>query len=550
MITISDLSKSYGDQTLFSDGCLQLDAGRRYGVVGANGSGKSTFLRILAGMEEPSTGEVIYPRKTSVGTLSQDHFKYEDTPIIDVVMMGNQELWDAIQAKEKILANAENEFDAERYSLLEDIILRHDGYEMEVRAAQILEGLKIPSAVHHEPMSTLSGGFKLRVLLGQTLASNPKVLLLDEPTNHLDILSMRWLEVFLCGFKGCVVIVSHDHRFLDNVCTDIIDVDYERLTLYRGNYEKFVKKKLADKERIENEIAKREKEIADHQSYVRRFRAQANKARQAQSKIKRMERIVIPSLPKSSRRYPRMTFPVCRPSGRNVVSLEGVSKAFGDNKVLDNVEMTVERGDRLAVIGPNGIGKSTLLKILAGSLNADTGEVEWGYETHPGYFAQDHQDILEHRQETVLSWLWKKAPGQPIGFVLGHLARLLFNREDAEKGVNCISGGEAARLVFARLSLTKPNVLILDEPTNHLDLEGIEALSDALMKYEGTILFVSHDRWFVSRLANRIMELTLDGPVSFKGTYEEYLAHCGDDHLDVNTVVQREKKKKKKANYP
>lgn len=546
MITIRDLSKSYGDQTLFAESSLQLDVGSRYGVVGANGSGKSTFLRILSSMEEPSTGEVIYPRKARVGILSQDHFQYEDTPIIDVVMMGNQELWDAMQAKEKILANAENEFDAERYSALEDIILQHGGYEMEVRAAQILEGLSIPSAVHHEPLSTLSGGFKLRVLLGQTLAADPDVLLLDEPTNHLDILSMRWLEVFLSGFKGCVVVVSHDHRFLDNVCTHIIDVDYERLTLYRGNYEQFVNKKLEDRERIETEIAKREKEIADHQSYVRRFRAQANKARQAQSKIKRMERIVIPSLPKSSRKYPKMVFPLCRPSGRKVVSITGVSKAFGENKVLENVEMTVERGDRLAVIGPNGIGKSTLLKILAGSLKADAGEVEWGYETHPGYFAQDHQDILEHRQETVLSWLWKKVPGQPIGFVLSHLARVLFTREDAEKQVNCISGGEAARLIFARLSVTKPNVLILDEPTNHLDLEGIEALSDALRKYEGTIIFVSHDRWFVSKLANRIMELTLEGPVSFKGTYEEYLAHCGDDHLDVNTVVQRDKKNKKK----
>ena len=546
MLSIANLGKSYGPQTLFREASLTLGRGQRYGVVGANGSGKSSLLRILAGEEEPTMGSVSIPRRARLGVLRQDHFRYESVPIIEVVMMGHGPLWEAMRAKEALLAASEP-FDAERYAELEDVIQQHDGYSLEARAAEILDGLNVRADVHRQPLSTLSGGYKLRVLLAQTLAALPDVLLLDEPTNHLDILSIRWLEKFLCDFRGCTLVVSHDHRFLNNVCTHILDVDYERITPYRGNYDAFVEAKRSDRERKEAEIEKREKEIADHKTFIERFKAKPTKARQAKSKAKRVERIVIEELPQSSRRWPRFTFRARRPSGRRVVELKGVSKSFGARDVLRDVSLVIQRGDRLAIIGPNGIGKSTLLKILVERLPGDAGSVDWGYETHVGYFAQDHAELLEGAKEDLQSWLWQYCPGEPIGFVRDRLARVLFQKDDAAKKVASLSGGESARLIFARLGVTQPNVLVLDEPTNHLDLEGIEALQAGLSAYEGTIVFVSHDRWLVSRLATRILEITGDGLRDFAGTYDEYLARCGDDHLDAEAVVDKARRDKREA---
>jgi ATPase subunit of ABC transporter with duplicated ATPase domains len=538
MITVTELGKSYGAQTLFCDASLRLAAAHRYGVVGANGAGKSTFLRLLSGEEEASAGAIQLPRRARVGVLRQDHFRYEQVPIVDVVMMGNDELWEAMVAKEALLSDAEGSFDVDRYGELEEVVLRHDGYAMEARAGEILEGLNIPAELHREPLSVLSGGYKLRVLMAQTLAAAPDVLLLDEPTNHLDIVSIRWLEKFLASFKGCVVTVSHDHRFLNNVCTDIIDVDYERLTLYRGNYDDFVKAKHAERERKEREIEQREQEIAHHKAMIDRFRAKPTKARQAQSKAKLVERITIEELPRTSRRYPRFRFAQRRPSGKDVLTLESIAKSYDGRPVLEDVSLTVQRGDRLAVIGPNGIGKSTLLRIMLGRLPADRGEVRWGYETHPGYFAQDHRELLGEGRDTIESWLWDYCPGENLGFIRAQLAAVLFGKDEVSKKISNLSGGEAARLVFAQLGLAGPNVLVLDEPTNHLDLEGIEALVAALECYEGTIVFVSHDRWFVSRLATRILELRADGIEDFRGSYEDYVACCGDDHLDADVALR------------
>ncbi len=550
MLAVSDLGKSFGPQDLFAGVSLQFNPGCRYGLVGANGSGKSTFLRILTGEEMPSAGAVAIAKRLRLGVLKQDHFRYETMPIVEVAMMGHEEVWKAMAAKEELLANAADSFDAERYSELEEVILAHDGYSLEARAAEILEGLGIPAEVHRNPLSTLSGGFKLRVLLAQVLAAKPDALLLDEPTNHLDILSIRWLEKFLNDYEGLAVVISHDHRFLDNVCTHIVDVDYETILLYPGNYADFMAAKVAESERREAEIARQEKQIADHQAFVDRFRYKATKARQAQSKAKLIEKMAddIVPLPKSSRRYPTFRFQQCRPSGRIAISAEGIAKAYGDNKVLSNVGLTVERGDRLAIIGPNGIGKSTLLKILMGEVAADQGKIEWGYETHPGYFAQDHGEQLKASgRMTLESWLWEVCPGEPIGFVRGHLASVLFSGDDVKKAVRSLSGGEAARLIFSRLAVTKPNVMVLDEPTNHLDLEAIEALVAGLEAYDGTLLFVSHDRWFVSRLANRILEISHQGINDFRGTYDEYLERCGDDHLDAESVLLRARREKKKA---
>ncbi len=549
MISVSNLGKSFGAQTLFRGVSFQLNPGQRYGLVGANGSGKSTLMRILAREEPPSEGTVSIPRRLALGVLRQDHFRFEEEPILHVVLQGNAELWEAMAAREEILARADESFDAERYAELEDIFVRHNGYTVEAQAAEILEGLGIPAEVHHQPLSTLSGGFKLRALLAQVLASGPGALLLDEPTNHLDILSIRWLEKFLQSFPGPAVVISHDHRFLENVCSHILDVDYETVTLYTGNYSDFERAKSSEHERRSKELAKREKEVAHHQAFVDRFRAKATKARQAQSKMRLIEKRQedLKPLPVSSLRYPKFDLRQRRPSGRQALALEGISKSYGEHQVLSEVTLTVRRGERLAIIGPNGIGKSTLLKICLDLVQADAGEVEWGYETYPGYFAQDHHEQLGGGRRSVESYLWDLCPGEPIGFVRGQLAKVLFSREEVEKRLESLSGGEAARLLFAKLAVEQPNVLVLDEPTNHLDLEAIETLVAGLRAYDGTLIFVSHDRWLVSQLANRIVEITPQGLNDFEGSYQDYVAQCGDDHLDTEAVLLRVRREKRKA---
>ncbi len=550
MISVSGLEKTFGSQTLFRGATFQLNPGERYGLVGANGSGKTTLLKILSGDLDPSGGSVTIPSRTSLGVLRQDQFLYEDELVLGVAMMGNPELWSAMVEKEQLLARAEHSFDADRFSALEEVVERHDGYAAEARAAEILEGLGLPAEVHRQPLSVLSGGFKLRVLLAQALAGNPDVLLLDEPTNHLDVLSIRWLEKFLRAFAGPVVVISHDHRFLDNVATHVLDVDYETVLLYPGNYSDFLRAKALERTRREKDIQNREREIAHHQKFVDRFRAKASKARQAQSKLRLIEKKAesLQALPASSRRYPTFKFSTRRPSGREVLRLEGIGKAYSGKSVLDDVDLSVMRGDRVAIMGPNGIGKSTLLKIAVGEVVPDAGDVEWGYEAHPGYFAQDHHEQIEGAGGTVEGWISGYCDGRDRGYVRGQLGLVLFSGDEAEKRLDALSGGEAARLVFCRLAVERPNVLVLDEPTNHLDLESIEALVEGLLAYEGTIILVSHDRWFVSRLANRIVEITPEGMRDYAGTYEEYVHACGDDHLDVDALVLKAKKASPQAN--
>jgi len=549
MISVSNLKMEYGDRVLFAGATCQLNPGERYGLVGANGSGKTTLLNILSGQLRPTDGTVAVPKSARLGVLRQDQFLYEDEEILGVALMGHPELWPAMREKERLLARAHEEFDVDHFSELEETIQRLDGYTAEARAATILEGLGIPTEVHRNPLSTLSGGFRLRVLLAQVLAASPDVLLLDEPTNHLDVLSIRWLEKFLTQFAGPAVIISHDHRFLDNIATKILDVDYRTVTLYHGNYTTFVHDKVLERERREKEIEGRQKEIAHHQKFVDRFRAKNSKARQAQSKLRMIERIAedLEELPGSSRRYPKFRFPQGAPSGRHVLKVAGIRKAFGQNEVLHGVDLTVERGDRLVIMGPNGIGKSTLLKIVMGELAPDAGSVEWGYGTRPGYFAQDHREQLEGLDHSAERWLWDFCPGRDRGYVRGQLGLMLFTGDDSEKPLSALSGGEAARLVFSRLSIEQSNVLVLDEPTNHLDLESIEALVAGLRNYEGTLILVSHDRWFVGQLATRVIEVRHDGIRDYPGTYEEYVHACGDDHLDADNVVLKARREERKT---
>ena len=515
--------------------------------MGANGSGKTTLLNILAGDVDASAGSVSVPRRIRLGVLRQDRFLYEDEEVLQVALMGNADLWAAMAERDRILADAGEHFDAARFSELEDVVERHDGYTAESRAAAILEGLGLPAGVHRDPLSTLSGGFRLRVLLAQVLASAPDALLLDEPTNHLDILSIRWLEKFLRGFRGPVVVISHDHRFLDNVATRILDLDYETVLGYPGNYTAFLRSKEAERERREKEIALRKREISHHQKFVDRFRAKASKARQAQSRVRMIEKKAetLTALPQSSRRYPAFNFDQRRPSGREVVKIKGVRKSFGDNHVLHGVDLRVARGDRLAIVGANGIGKSTLLKVMVNRLEVDGGSIEWGYETHPGYFAQDPGDHLGEPRRTAEAWVSDYCEGKGTGFARGKLGMVLFSGDDAEKRLGALSGGESARLVLCSLMIRLPNVLVLDEPTNHLDLESIDALVKGLKAFPGTLVFVSHDRWFVGRLANRIVEITTEGIRDYRGTYEEYVHFRGDDYLDADTVVQKARREKR-----
>ncbi|HEY2407833.1 MAG TPA: ABC-F family ATP-binding cassette domain-containing protein [Polyangiaceae bacterium] len=535
MIRVAGIGKSYGARSLFEDVNLELNAGSRYGLVGANGSGKTTFLKIVAGDEEASNGAVTIPARARVGVLRQDQFLKDAELILHIAMQGDRAAWPALEERTRIIDHDDG--DPNRLAELEHVLASTGGYTLEARASEVLSGLGIPQSSHRQPLATLSGGFKLRVLLAQVLIGGPDLVLLDEPTNHLDILSIRWLEKFLAGYPGTALVISHDQRFLDNVSSHILDVDYGTIREYSGNYSAFLLEKAALRERESAEIARAQKIIAEKRAFVDRFGAKATKAKQAQSRLKQIEKIEVGELAQSSRRSPLFRFTPERPSGRDVLDVDKVSKAYGEKQVLRDVTLTLRRGERVAVIGPNGLGKSTLLKIVMERVTPDSGQARFGHEVRPGYFAQDHHELLPKPEQNLIDYIWQSCPGEGSSYVRGELGRMLFSGDEATKRIGSLSGGEAARLIFCRLSVERPNLLLLDEPTNHLDLEAIAALVDGLKAFTGTVLFVSHDRWFVSQLATRILEVTPAGPREFAGTYAEYLERCGDDHLDADAVV-------------
>lgn len=528
----------YGDKILFHVDSLQLNPGNHYGLVGANGSGKSTLIKIIQGSVTPESGEVNISTRTKIGALGQDHFVYDQVPILNTVMMGNPNLWNAMQRKQDLLTATD--FDADSCHLLDDLekqIEREGGYAAASEAAKLLEGLGLPDSVHENPMHTLSGGYKLRVLLAQVLFGKPDILLLDEPTNHLDLYSIRWLEGYLKNFPGTLLISSHDRQFLNSVCNWMIDVDHETLKAYPGNYDQLMDLKIFNAVQLEAQLSKQEKKKEQLQQFIDRFRAKASKAKQAQSKMKLVEKLEDSmdqmNLKPSSRSYPTVHFEQVRPSGAVVLKVNHISKSYGEKQVLHNISFEVERGEKVAFLGANGIGKSTLLEILTQSQLPNSGKFEWGFAAQVAYFPQDHTKYI-HGEHTLLSWLRqfdREIHEERLRDLLG---KVLFSGDEVHKSVKVLSGGEAARLLLARMMLLKHNVLIFDEPTNHLDMEAVEVLVEALQNYDGTLLLVSHNRYFVSQLANRIVELSCEGIANFPCTLDEYLAKKDYDLLAGN----------------
>jgi len=521
MITVTGVTKAFGPKKLFEDVNTTFPPGRRYGLTGPNGAGKSTFMRILTGEIDPDTGSVGRPKRTSV--LRQNQFAWEDVRVLDVVVQGNPVLWAALQEKEALLARPDiGEAEGHRLGDLEGVIAEEDGYSAESDAGALLEGLGVGSEHHERPMREVPNAYKLRVLLAQALYGRPLAMLLDEPTNNLDIDSIRWLEAFLHEYEGVLVVISHDRRFLNNVCTHIADIDYEAIITYAGNYDDMVEAKVAVRSRVESQNAEKQKKIAQLQDFVARFHA-GTRASQVQSRIKQIDKLKMEELKRSNIARPFIRFEQKRPSGRQTLTVEGLCKGYGDKRLFDRYSALFTRGEKVAVIGRSGVGKTTLLKMLAGDAAPDAGTVTWGHEASRGYLPQDHEGTIRPGM-TVASWLktWDdRAYDQDIRALLG---RMLFSGEEGDKPTATLSGGEVVRTLLCKLMLLKDNVLLLDEPANHLDLESINALGEALEKYEGTAVVVSHDREMIARFATRIVELRGDAEIiDYTGGYEDFV---------------------------
>jgi ATPase subunit of ABC transporter with duplicated ATPase domains len=525
VISIANLSIQFGAKPLFENVSASFGNARRYGLIGANGSGKSTLMKILAGEQGPTAGNVSVDPNARLGILRQDQFAYESHRVLDAVIMGHDRLWDLIRERERLYARTElNDADGMRVAEVEVEFAELDGYSAESNASALLEGIGIPTELHEEPMSAIAPGLKLRVLLAQALFSDPDVLLLDEPTNNLDINTIRWLEDYLCNSKATMVIISHDRHFLNTVCTDIADLDYGELRMFPGNYDQYMIAATQALERVQSENAKKKAKMADLQAFVSRFSANASKARQATSRARQLEKIELIEVKPSSRMSPYIRFEQEKPLRRLAVEIKGLAKAFDELELFRDLDLTIEAGARVAIIGSNGIGKTTLLRCLVGDLAPDAGSVRWAENAKSGYFAQDHSADFSVPL-TLFEWITQwQPPGTDEQLLRATLGRMLFSRDESEKKVNVVSGGEQSRLLFGKLILQKPNVMIVDEPTNHLDMETIEALNLALENYPGTLIFVSHDREFVSSLATRIIEMRPEGIRDFTGSYDEYLA--------------------------
>jgi ATPase subunit of ABC transporter with duplicated ATPase domains len=543
VLVAANITMQFGAKPLFENVSVKFGEGNRYGLIGANGAGKSTFMKILCGILEPSAGNISKEAHERMAYLRQDQFAYEDRRVLDVVMMGHEEMWACMQEKDAIYANPEaTEDDYMHAAELEGRFAEFDGYTAEARAGELLLGVGIDSALHNGPMSEVAPGWKLRVLLCQALFANPDILLLDEPTNNLDINTIRWVEDVLNERDCTMVIISHDRHFLNQVCTHMADLDYGTITIYPGNYDDYMEASTLARQRQSAANSRAKEKIAELQEFVRRFSANKSKAKQATSRLKLIDKLKPEDVKPSSRQYPWIRFEYDDKDKlhRLACELDNISFAYDgmDKPLINKLSLAIEAGEKIAIIGENGVGKTTLIKLLAGpelgGLTPNKGAVKWAEKAKPGYYAQDHSaDFAE--DSSLTDWIapyariTAAATGEDNETLLrGTLGRLLFSGEEVKKSVKVISGGEQGRMLFGKLMLSRPNVLLMDEPTNHLDMESIESLNTALDKFNGTLVFISHDREFVSTLATRIIEIKLDGQIiDYRGTYDEYLDSQG-----------------------
>lgn len=525
MLQANNITQQFGAKPLFENISQKFGDGNRYGLIGANGCGKSTFIKILGGDLEQTSGNVNLDQGDRLGKLRQDQFGFEQYTVIDTVIMGHTELWAVKEERDSIYALPEmSEDDGMKVADLETQYAEMDGYSAESRAGELLLGVGIPVDQHYGPMSQIAPGFKLRILLAQALFSDPEILLLDEPTNNLDINTIRWLEDTLNQRGSTMIIISHDRHFLNSVCTHMADLDYGELRVFPGNYDEYMLAATQARARLLSDNAKKKSQISELQAFVARFSANASKAKQATSRAKRIDKIQLDEVKPSSRSNPFIRFEQNKKLFRNALEIENLTKSFDDVTILKNISLMAEVGERIAVIGQNGIGKTTFLRTLIGELAADSGAYKWSDNSEIGYYAQDHADEFE-QDMTLFDWMsqWRQ-PGDDELVVRGYLGRLLFSQDDIKKSVKILSGGEQGRMLFGKIMMQRPNILLMDEPTNHMDMESIESLNMALEQYEGTLVFVSHDREFVSSLATRVIELTDNGYIDFAGSYDEYLA--------------------------
>lgn len=525
MITVTDVSLRYGDRKLFEDVNIKFTPGNCYGLIGANGAGKSTFLKILSGEIESQTGSVHLGPDERLAVLKQNHFEYEDHEVLKVVIMGHARLYEVMQEKDAIYMKADfTDEDGMKAAELEGEFAELNGWEAESEAAILLKGLGINEDLHAKKMAELSGSEKVKVLLAQALFGQPDVLLLDEPTNHLDIKAIQWLEEFLINFENTVIVVSHDRHFLNKVCTHIADLDFGKIQIYVGNYDFWYESSQLALRMAQDQNKKKEEKIKELQAFIARFSANASKSKQATSRKKLLDKISLDDIRPSSRRYPYVGFTLEREIGNDLLRVEGISKTIDGVKILDNISFIMNKEDKIALVGTNEIAKTTLFKILMGEMEADSGTYKWGVTTSQAYFPKDNSEYFENSDQNLVDWLRQFSPNdQSESFLRGFLGRMLFSGEEVLKKASVLSGGEKVRCMLSKMMLSGANVLLLDEPTNHLDLESITALNNGLMNYKGSMIFASHDHQFIQTIANRIIELTPNGLVDKQMTYDEYL---------------------------
>lgn len=528
MLSTNNITMQFGSKPLFENISVKFGNGNRYGLIGANGSGKSTFMKIIGGDLVPTSGNVALDPHERLGKLRQDQFAFESFTVLDTVIMGHTELWEIKQERDRIYSLPEmSEKDGFKVADLETQYAEMDGYSAESRAGELLLGVGIPIEQHYGLMSEIAPGWKLRVLLAQALFSNPDILLLDEPTNNLDIDTIRWLEDTLNERESTMIIISHDRHFLNMVCTHMADLDYGELRIYPGNYDDYMTASTQARERLLADNAKKKAQISELQSFVSRFSANASKSKQATSRARQIEKIKLEEVKASSRQNPFIRFEQDKKLFRNALVVENLTKGFDNGPLFNNLNLMVEVGEKVAILGTNGIGKTTLIKTLMGELTPEQGEIKWSENANIGYYAQDHEYEFDE-ELTVFDWMsqWKQ-PTDDEQAVRSVLGRLLFSQDDIKKKVKVLSGGEKGRMLFGKLMMQKPNIIVMDEPTNHLDMESIESLNMALELYQGTLFFVSHDREFVSSLATRIVEITPEKVIDYTGNYEDYLRSQG-----------------------